>query len=186
MIIALTGHQQAGKDTAANYLVYEYDYTHIKFAGRLKQISAMMFGWTDDYVNGPLKDRIDPKWGISPRQFQQFLGDVMKSRYLGKFCPEFDRINGDSFWVRVVEEQLVSIQNDDIVVSDLRFPQEYDMLRRYGATIVRIVRPGFENHDKHWSESFIDKMDVDFQLTNDNTVDKLYVDIDSLLFKVGW
>jgi len=184
MIIALTGHKRAGKDTVGIHLASEYDFQPVRFAGKIKEICRILFGWGPARLETDMKEEVDPKWGISPREAMQYLGDVMKSEYIGAAYPEFDRINGNAFWARSLEQQIESMTGD-IVVTDMRFPDEYDMLQKHGAIFIRIIRPCHYSGDDHWSESFIDGFRVDYNLINDGTIGDLYDNVDIIMQNIA-
>lgn len=88
---------------------------------------------------------------------------------------------GDAIWSRAAERDILDAVErgwtDDIVVPDLRFPCELEMLRRNGFRVVRIVRPGV--HDEHPTECGLDSYDIE-TVTNDSSIDDLWAKLDAL------
>ena len=80
MIIGITGKAGSGKDTVADYLVKNHDFIKLSFAGILKQGMQILFNLSDDQLHHPLvKEKIDPRWGKSPRELMQWLGtDILR------------------------------------------------------------------------------------------------------------
>ena len=100
MIIAITGYKQSGKDTIAKYLCEKYGYVQYSCASPIKEAAKDMFNWTDEHVNGELKEVLDPRWGIMPRQVLQSLGTEYGQFMLSKMYPLFAEITGRKLWVR--------------------------------------------------------------------------------------
>ena len=46
MIIGICGLQSSGKDTLGNILVEKYGFKKLSFAGVLKDIVSILFGWS--------------------------------------------------------------------------------------------------------------------------------------------
>jgi hypothetical protein len=67
-----------------------------------------------------------------------------------------------------------------IVVADVRFPNEIDLLRKNNGQIWRVKR-SHETHDTHVSEDVQALTDVDHVIENDGTIDQLYDKIDALM-----
>ena len=87
MIIGISGFQSSGKDTIADYLVKEHGFVKLSFASALKDIVAIIFGWSREKLEGlKVEDRqwredIDSKWAkllnipcLTPRYVLQYLG----------------------------------------------------------------------------------------------------------------
>jgi hypothetical protein len=158
-IIAFTGPISCGKSTAARYLTTNYNFIRHYFAKPLKEMLKLL-GLTEEHVNGSLKEK--PCWmlgGASPRYAMQTLGT------------EWGRnlIHGD-LWAMAWRNTRPG--NRDIVVDDLRFPNELEILRSLGGIIVKVVRPGLAYSEKHESEAH--DLPYDFIITNDGTIEDLY------------
>ena len=80
-IIAVVGKKRSGKDSAGDYLVSNWRVNRAqKLAHPIKQIGMMLFGWTEDMVEGNDYDReqMIPELGMSVRQFLQECGSLFK------------------------------------------------------------------------------------------------------------
>jgi Tfp pilus assembly pilus retraction ATPase PilT len=51
-IIAIAGFIGSGKDTAAEYLINNHNFTKLSFAGSLKDAVAVVFGWNRVLLEG--------------------------------------------------------------------------------------------------------------------------------------
>lgn len=177
-IIGITGRKFNGKDTIANFLRDKYGYHQIAFADPLKETCRILFGFTDEQLFGTLKETPDADWfNLTPRQILQYLGtDIMRNQ-MTPLSPEFE----DKFWIKCVENKIKKILNENsnacIVISDVRFPNEVEMIKKLGGTVIRVSRPNIENNNTfsgHASEIMIDKLDADYDLINDTTREELY------------
>ena len=142
-VIGLIGLKQAGKDYAADHLRDSQGYQIYKYAWALKECCKAVFGWSDAEVNDSnLKERIDPYWGISPRWAQQVVGtELFRNRLtelVKKVSPKLGR-QFEGVWVRSLERRWENAGRPDIVISDLRFPNELEFVRKYGGKIILIV-----------------------------------------------
>ena len=97
------------------------------------------------------------------------VGDLLRKNLPEQFPQLQDLL------VRVLIKKLQSLPHQRIVVSDCRFPNEWEAMRKCGAHIVRIVRPGYVGDPKfaqHISETALDDLDkyqADTILLNDKT-----------------
>jgi len=142
-LIGLSGFARAGKDEVARTLVEEKGWTRIAFADPLKQI-AKELGWDGT------KDE-------AGRRLLQSLGVAVR-----------DHLSPDA-WVQAAEDDIERIQGP-VVITDVRFPNEVQMIRRRGGKMVRIMRPGTGAVNEHISEHAIDDDDCDLVLANDGSL----------------
>jgi len=142
MIIGICGLIGSGKDTVAQYLVDSRDYTRISMANVLKDATAVLFGWDRGMLEGKtpeariIREQPDPFWSkklgkdFSPRQALQFLGTDLFRNHLHK-----------DIWAMAAERQMHGHTN--VVISDIRFSNEIDMIRRNGGQIWHVQRGAY-------------------------------------------
>ena len=65
--------------------------------------------------------------------------------------------------------EIIQDQGHTVVVDDMRFPNEYELVRESGGIVVRVSRPGIENQDEHVSEAHWKDFDYDFEVNNNTT-----------------
>jgi hypothetical protein len=141
MIIGICGLIGAGKDTVADCLVNVHEFRRESFAGTLKDAVAAVFGWDRTLLEGRTKEarewreQIDPWWadrlntpGLTPRWVLQYWGTEVCRRGFH-----------DDIWIASLENKLRN-SRDNIVISDCRFPNEIESIRRAGGKIIRVVR----------------------------------------------
>lgn len=170
-IVALCGQKRVGKDTVAAFLQASRGYRHLKFTQQLKDGLGRFFGFTPDQMEGPRKDEVDARWGVTPRSVMQWMGTEVMQHELQQLIPGVGR----TFWAA----QLAARIREDggpVVISDMRFLHEYTCLKReFGADLVTVrLRRSLElGADAHASETECDSVPADYELLNDGTVDEL-------------
>jgi hypothetical protein len=171
VIIGLGYKAGAGKDTAANFLCGRHGFRRISFAEPLKRAAAEIFGFNEYQLYDPQgKEETDKFWQITPRYALQWLGtDVMRQ--------QFDQ----EIWVKNAKKR-IEAEEGNVVVTDVRFPNEIAAIKEWGGLLVRVERefddrPGMAvSETKHSSEIALDNYDPDvwdFTLYNNGTVREL-------------
>ena len=141
MIIGICGLIGAGKDTAADYLVNLHHFRRESFANSLKDAVAQVFGWDRTMLEGRTKqarewrEQVDLWWSerlqipeLTPRWvLQQWGTEVCRGSF------------HDDIWIASLENKLRNSQ-DDVVITDCRFPNEIRAIKRAGGIVVRVVR----------------------------------------------
>lgn len=198
MIIGICGLIGAGKDTAADYLVNFHEFKRESFAGTLKDAVASVFGWDRELLEGRTKharewrEEIDPWWSqrlempnLTPRLVLQLWGtEVCRKGF------------HDDIWIASVENKLRK-EEDNIVISDCRFPNEIQSIRQAGGRVIRIVRgpepdwfslakfkphkmkevyPGVHASEYSWAGT-----DFDIVIDNNGTIEELYEQLKNLV-----
>ena len=167
MIIGVCGNKFSGKDTIANYLVDNYKYKRYAFADPLKDICRILFEFNEEQLYGNKKEILDEFWEKTPREIFQMIGTDLFRNYLSQ-----------NFWVNVLERKIKD--KEMIVISDVRFENEAEMIRRLDGIIIKVVRNN-SIIDTHESESYIEQIECDITITNDTTKKELYSKIDEYL-----
>lgn len=197
-IIAICGPSGAGKDTLANILVEKWGYTKLSFASALKDVVATIFGWSRGLLEGDTeesrewREQPDEWWAqrlnipnLTPRYALQYVGtDLFR-----------DKFHKD-LWMMCLERKLE--QHDKVVISDCRFLNEVEMLKKHGAKIVKIfrgcdvpqeqqdVKKGVlkleSKWNKHPSEYEWMFAEEDVVITNSGTINDLHELVGSLMF----
>ena len=192
MIIGISGFQSSGKDTIADYLVKEHGFVKLSFASALKDIVAIIFGWSRERLEGlKVEDRqwreeVDSKWAnllnipcLTPRYVLQYLGTEVFRNHFHK-----------DIWTKIVENQLSFYEN--VVVSDCRFANEIEMIKQNGGKIIQVHR---DNHVlKHPSELPLEVSDAkhlselewiqchcDRVIKNNGTIEDLHTKVNLIL-----
>jgi len=152
MIIGISGLIGSGKDTIADYLQNIHQFRRESFANSLKDSISVVFGWDRDMLEGRTREsrewreQQDEWWStrlnktITPRWVLQYWGtEVCRNGF------------HDEIWISSLENKLRKT-HDDIVISDVRFPNEIKAIKNVGGTVIRVVR-GPEPVWFKWAES---------------------------------
>lgn len=208
MIIGVCGFIGSGKDTIADYLVNIHQFRRESFANTLKDACAAVFGWDRTMLEGRTKhsrewrDQVDEWWSkrlnmaVTPRWVLQQWGTEVCRRGFH-----------DDIWIASLENKLRNSQ-DDVVISDCRFPNEIKAIRDQGGIVVRVVRgpepewykdavsvnrgpdgntswalskDRMNKQNIHASETSWVGTDFDAVIDNNGTMDQLYQQINDLL-----
>ena len=135
MIIGITGAIGSGKDTIADYLIKNHDFVRLSFAGKVKDVAHVVFGWDRELLEGLTKESrewreiVDPHWGISPRVALQRIGTEMFRTH----------IHPDT-WVKAVVRTIQSAPEKNYVITDCRFENEMIALKSLGGKILHVSR----------------------------------------------
>lgn len=185
MIIGICGLQNSGKDTIGAYLVDNYGFIKISFASLLKDIVAILFDWDRKLLEGDTVDsrewreQIDTWWSeklqipnLTPRYVLQFFGtDLFRDHF------------HQDIWIIALERQLFKWKN--CVITDCRFPNEIQMIRKAGGKIIRVDRgkmptwyytymnSGIIDSSVHQSEYMWVKEEYDYLIENNSTLVQL-------------
>lgn len=208
MIIGFVGFIGSGKDTAADYLVNFHEFRRDSFANTLKDAVAAVFGWDRTLLEGRTKEarewreQVDEWWAkrlgmpnLTPRWVLQYWGtDVCRNHF------------HDDIWIASLENKMRKT-TDNIVISDVRFPNEIKAIHNAGGLVIRIKR----GPEPEWFEDALnfnlgpktigwaigkDRLqklgvhaseyswvggNIDHVISNDSTIDELFSQIKSLV-----
>lgn len=171
--IGLIGKAQSGKDTAAGFLVRGRRYTPLAFADPLR---AMLLD-INPYVHCPgvtvrLESLVaDVGWDYAKTQYPEVRRLLQR---VGQTMRERD----PDYWVSNMRRLLNGAErlNMPVVVTDVRYRNEADMLVTRGFRLVRIVRPGASaggSAASHSSETELDDYATPVTIRNNGSVGDL-------------
>jgi len=141
MIIGVCGFIGSGKDTIADYLVGFHGYRRDSFAGTLKDAVAAVFGWDRELLEGRTpearawREQVDAWWAkrlnmpnLTPRWVLQYWGtEVCRKAF------------HDDIWIASLENKIRN-SRDHVVISDCRFPNEIEAIKKAGGKIYWVQR----------------------------------------------
>lgn len=174
MNIGIIGRARSGKDTAGRWLVDQRGYRRVALADPLKEAALRL----DPIVVPP-----DSDYGIPGDTLAEVVG-YRGWEYAKDRLPETRRILqelgasiralDEDFWLRLALKaaQEANDAGVPVVITDVRYRNETESLRRSGFHLVYIERPGVERMD-HESENSLTPADADFVITNDDTLPQL-------------
>ena len=183
-LIGISGIKKSGKDTSANFLIERYGLVKKSFAEPLKKACKELFYLSDTQLYGSQEEKEAPDeiwFGCSARKILQFVGTDLLRDQLNKIMPELGEdifVYNFKLWY---ENELKNKNTPHIIISDVRFQNEVDYIKKLGGIIIRINRPEVESNDMHPSEIQIKNLiGVDYDVDNSNTLNMLYQEINHI------
>ena len=91
------------------------------------------------------------------------------------------------FWVKKMEERLDALESmnkRDILIHDVRFRNEAEMIKRRRGVLVLVQRPGLDSNDSHRSETEFQSITPDYYLVNEGSLDDLRLLVIGLMKKI--
>jgi hypothetical protein len=184
MIIGIVGYIGSGKGTVGDILVRDHGYHQFAFADALKDAVASIFVWPRGLLEGDsnasraFRERVDPWWS------HKFGYEVTPRLILQKMGTEACRHGiADNIWIAALEKRIHGYEN--VVITDVRFPNEIDFIKNANGVIVRVQRgedPTPEELSKlHVSETAWNYIKPDVTIFNNGSLDDLRKEIDMVL-----
>ena len=205
-IVGLLGLINSGKGTVASALVNGYNFRQDSFATSLKDACAVMFDWPRHLLEGDTKESrewreiVDPWWSgqlnmpnFSPRLALQVIGtDSLRNNF------------HQDLWFLTLRNRIRKNPNQNVVISDVRFPNEIKFIKEQGGILIKINRGPmpvwYETailankgnsiaqaamakiySDAHMSEWAWVGSKTDYELNNDSTIESLEGQIKEIL-----
>jgi hypothetical protein len=142
MILGLLGFIGSGKGTVASQLVNEFNFRQDSFATSLKDACAAIFDWPRDLLEGDTSEsrefrEIPDEWwsekllipNFSPRLALQLIGtDSLRNNF------------NQDLWFLTLQNRIRKNPNQNVVISDVRFPNEIKFIQEQGGTLIRVNR----------------------------------------------
>lgn len=201
MIIGLCGRKGAGKDTFALPLIDHKDFAKVSFAGPLKELVGLSFELPLELMedrrvkDAKFKEPVflteqdaDTILGLFPapiRSSQEYdkLADVISGAEINSIRELLQFIGTDVFrnnydkniWTDLGKAaiQRWADRGVDVVITDIRFANEADIVQDLGGIIIRIDRDDDSDCDFHESEKI--DFDVDDVIINDGSIESLQI-----------
>lgn len=158
--IAFGYKARSGKDTAVDYITSKYSTHVVRFASPLYDI--MWYG--------------QRRVGVSPHK------DTRVLQCIGQL---FRDVYGDDIWIRSALSELPD-DVEVIVVADLRYRSEANILKKLGFHLVRIIRDDrpIDRDPNHSSEVDLDNYPFDDTIVNNGTISELGVKVQLIIDKL--
>lgn len=169
MILGISGKAGSGKDTIANIIKYSHpEYNIIHFADGIKSTVADLCGlnWYD----------VNTQTG--KKEFVSWLDNITVRELLQKFGTAIRKEVHPDFWVRVTMQDIQGI--DNVIIPDVRFPNEKKAIEDKGGIVIRVERPNIEQMD-HESETALDNYSFKYIIHNDGTLEDLSEKVEELI-----
>jgi hypothetical protein len=142
MIVGISGFIGSGKSTVANRLTDQYGFRRDSFATSLKDACAAIFDWPRELIEGDTKEsrewreETDEWWAnklnipnFSPRLALQLIGtDSLRNHF------------NEGIWFLTLENRVRKNPGQHVVISDVRFPNEFKFIQEQGGINIRVDR----------------------------------------------
>lgn len=191
-VIFMSGKKGSGKDTFGRILIEEMCLSkavevgkQIAFADPLKDSAREIFLLTDEQMYGSLKEVVDDRWQMTPREIMQRIGTEVGRN-----------IHKDVWVINAIERikdffnsMKITRQRGVVVLTDCRFKNEVEMPKELWQNqfkVIRIERPGLPttDFDNHPSECDLDDyQEFDEIIINDKGIEELHGAAISLIAK---
>jgi len=177
-LIGLIGAAGHGKSTSA-HILGELGYVRLPLAAPLKNMLKAGFGLTDKDMSDAHKEKADWRFcGHSPRYALQTLGTEWGREFLG-----------ENLWLNAWQATREAIGARYVVIDDVRFYNEMQMVHDLGGVLLEITRPGhgYIKSSEHPSEvEWARHRDmVDWTVINDGDGNTLRSRLEKALYGVS-
>lgn len=150
-----------------------------KFAGKLKQISAILLGCNEsDFESQEFKDSLLPKEWQS--NFKIIRGGTKFTYrwFLQTLGTEALRNNvHNEIWINALFADYN--ENSNWIISDLRFLNEALAVKQRNGVIIKVIRG--ESQNNHISETELLSIKCDYVIDNNGTIEELYEKVCNIL-----
>lgn len=229
-IIGLSAQLQNGKDTVAALILkltskenggyIGSNWTTRRFAGKLKQMTAILLGCTVDdledinYKNKELGEEWR-RWFLVDENLKSETDEGIVTPYFTSEEEVYTYVKENEFWwcenLKPTSELLTPrkilqllgteggrdvihpniwvnatlgdlTENDHVIITDARFPNEVEGIKRKGGIVVKIIRPSVVSTSNHPSETSLNNYkDWDYTIINDGTLEQLEKKVKQML-----
>lgn len=184
-LIGLTGYARSGKDTIGSRLVNEHGFVRVAFADAVRDAT---------YTLNPQLSYDRDVWTV------QEIVDQHGWEWCKTHVPEIRRllqvmgtevgrgIFGESSWTDIAVRKIAEYANVEslvvgvtakVVVTDVRFANEADLIHDLGGQVWKVERSGFGPVNAHASEVL--DFEVDRIVDNNTDIKGLFSKVDALL-----
>lgn len=193
-VIGFAGRMRNGKTQSALYLVDKYDYVKLSCAGALKKLCAKLLNIDLDTLNQMKNDNVpiyvqpDETWATTIAKAIDIDKDVIMQdlknvvfkdvrdvlQYVGT---DIIRKHKENWHVDILKSEIASLleQEYKVVIDDVRFTNECDMIKEFGGEVYFVSRRGYNIVSTHESENILndDMFDYDHTIYNNQDIEYL-------------
>ena len=220
MILGISGRIGSGKDTVGNIIQMlaltndpTVNWEIKKYAGKLKEIASILTGATLEQLEDQdfKKQEMGSEWGITYRELLQKLGtEAMRNglhnnvwvnalmadygKYINQATGEQVLIDDYLYYKNGLDSkaEIVTKQEPKWIITDMRFPNEFDAVKSRDGITIRVNRPysttggngipaTFSQTQFHPSETALDNHKFDYVIDNDSSISDLITKVREIL-----
>jgi hypothetical protein len=178
--IGLAGKSGSGKDVVADYICDQYFYKKIAVADAIRDEANAFIQIVLGI--GAAKQNLPPSFEVVLESFREAVWakpTPPEIRVLLQWWgTEFRRSQNSDYWVERLAERL---DNEDcVVVSDVRTPDEIEAIHQAGGEVWFVERPGIGSVGtaNHYTEVALEGVLFDRTITNDQSLEDLHRKVD--------
>ena len=143
-VISISGLIGSGKNTVANLICElspNLNFQRISFASRLKDTMATLFHYDRDLLEG--SSVLSREWRETQDSYwyNKSNGKIKSPRWiLQQFGVEIKKLCCEDFWASIVENEILNHLNQNFILTDTRFPDEIEMLKKHNTFFIEVKR----------------------------------------------
>lgn len=168
-LVGFAGFARSGKDTCADYLVTEHNFTKASFAENLREFALK--------VDPFLSKEITYSYGelLQQHGYEEAKKIPKVRQYLINIGESMRQYLHPKIWI-----QTLQFTSPKVVISDVRYPNEARFIQKLNGVVIRIVR--INNTPIHETEKVsVDAIEHDHLLRNETTIQDMVKTLDHLL-----
>ena len=181
MIVAISGKIGSGKSTVGD-IFEKQGFQLDSFAKSVKDICSILFGYDRDKIEGSTpadrlwRETIDKNHtnligkDFTPRDAMVLVGTAFGRNMVHP-----------NIWIETLFNRYD--KNKDLLITDLRFPNEYEEIKKRGGIVIRINRSN-QNSSNHISECALDNHNFDYVINNNSTLYDLEINIINIINEI--
>jgi len=213
MIIGISGYSGSGKDLVGTIIQeISLNKWHIKkWAGKLKTIASILTGIpVENFEDQEFKKTLlGPEWGtvkdiplnevpvfadiqfnslMTVRDFLQKLGtdairdSLHENTWVNATMIDYKKESSEC-GISKIGTIVNCVDYPNWIITDTRFPNEAEAIKKAGGIVVRINRPGVQPINPHPSETSLDDWSFDAVINNDGDVSDIVHKVGLLLYR---
>lgn len=206
VVIGLCGGKGEGKDTLAKYLVNNYGFTRLAYGDGVYAEVAKAFNTTVEALQ-VRETKETPQahlalvhcadlefiqvmlshFKVAAPEVDAFLNEPRSPRWVLQYWgTEYRRAAHPRYWLDIVDAQLDDL--DRAVITDVRFPNEVDIVTDRDGHVRRIVmdpEPVRDNTAGHDSERSLDSLSIPTMTNRVGDLSVLHAQADALMASLG-
>jgi len=175
MKILIIGKAGSGKTTAGKYISEKYGFKTFALADNIKKFTVKMLNLCN--ISATLDDMYDVNKKHLYRHYMQYVSTDLCKNFFGKNC-----------WCEMLKKNIEDSGCNKYIIDDIRFVSDYDFWFNPEEDIsIKIIthRNAPNQCDKkdsvHPSELETDKINCQYTIINDGSIDDLYKQIDEII-----
>lgn len=149
MLLGVTGKAGCGKNTLANFLIKNHNFIEMSFADTIKDMACVLLNVNREQLE-ELKINNAPLLGtenITARYILQTLGTEWGRNLISR-----------DIWINNLRQKIINNISKNIIITDVRFPNEFEMLTKLGFHFIKIIPKKellhLKEDNNHESESY--------------------------------